>query len=135
MFKLLRRVVTIFLVGAALVVLAANEDVQDRFKGLIDPTEPLQLSLKGVDAESLGLRVNLDSLLRLAADYRVSSIIIRGDKRIAVVNDERVEEGSEIDGAVVASIDREGVTLTRGIEEFRVELYGASPKRKRVSDE
>jgi hypothetical protein len=135
MFKLLRRVVTIFLVGAALVVLAANEDVQDRFKGLIDPTEPLQLSLKGVDAESLGLRVNLDSLLRLAADYRVSSIIIRGDKRIAVVNDERVEEGSEIDGAVVASIDREGVTLTRGIEEFRVELYGASPKKKRVIDD
>ena len=135
MFKLLRRVVTIFLVGAALVVLAANEDVQDRFKGLIDPTEPLQLSLKGVDAESLGLRVNLDSLLRLAADYRVSSIIIRGDKRIAVVNDERVEEGSEIDGAVVASIDREGVTLTRGIEEFRVELYSASPKKKRVSDD
>jgi hypothetical protein len=135
MFKLLRRVVTIFLVGAALVVLAANEDVQDRFKGLIDPTEPLQLSLKGVDAESLGLRVNLDSLLRLAADYRVSSIIIRGDKRIAVVNDERVEEGSEIDGAVDACIDREGVTLTRGIEEFRVELYGASPKKKRVIDD
>lgn len=135
MFNFLRRVVKIGLIGAALVVLAANEDVQERFKGLIDPTEPLQLSLKGVDAESLGLRVNLDSLLLLAADYRVSSIIIRGDKRIAVVNDERVEEGSEIDGAVVASIDREGVTLTRGIEEFRVELYGASPKRKRVSDD
>jgi len=135
MFKFLRRVVTIGLVGAALVVLAANQNVQERFKGLIDPTEPLQLSLKGVDAESLGLRVNLDSLLRLAADYRVSSIIIRGDKRIAVVNDERVEEGSEIDGAVVASIDREGVTLTRGIEEFRVELYGTSPKKKRVSDD
>ena len=135
MFNFLRRVVKIGLIGAALVVLAANEDVQERFKGLIDPTEPLQLSLKGVDAESLGLRVNLDSLLRLAADYRVSSIIIRGDKRIAVVNDERVEEGSEIDGAVVASIDREGVTLTRGIEEFRVELYGASPKKKRVSDD
>jgi len=135
MFNFLRRVVKIGLIGAALVVLAANEDVQERFKGLIDPTEPLQLSLKGVDAESLGLRVNLDSLLRLAADYRVSSIIIRGDKRIAVVNDERVEEGSEIDGAVVASIDREGVTLTRGIEEFRVELYGASPKKKRVIDD
>jgi hypothetical protein len=135
MFNFLRRVVKIGLIGAALAVLAANEDVQERFKGLIDPTEPLQLSLKGVDAESLGLRVNLDSLLRLAADYRVSSIIIRGDKRIAVVNDERVEEGSEIDGAVVASIDREGVTLTRGIEEFRVELYSASPKKKRVSDD
>jgi hypothetical protein len=135
MFNFLRRVVKIGLIGAALVVLAANEDVQERFKGLIDPTEPLQLSLKGLDAESLGLRVNLDSLLRLAADYRVSSIIIRGDKRIAVVNDERVEEGSEIDGAVVASIDREGVTLTRGIEEFRVELYSASPKKKRVSDD
>jgi len=115
--------------------LAASTEEKNRFKGLIDPTEPLQLSLKGVDAESLGIRVNSDALLRLAADYRVSSIIIRGDKRIAVVNDERVEESSEIDGAVVASIDREGVTLTRGIEEFRVELYGASPKKKRVSDD
>lgn len=115
--------------------LAANTEEKNRFKGLIDPTEPLQLSLKGVDAESLGIRVNSDALLRLAADYRVSSIIIRGDKRIAIVNDDRVEEGSEIDGAVVASIDREGVTLTRGIEEFRVELYGVSPKRKRVSDD
>lgn len=115
--------------------LAVNTEEKNRFKGLIDPTEPLQLSLKGVDAESLGIRVNSDALLRLAADYRVSSIIIRGDKRIAIVNDDRVEEGSEIDGAVVASIDREGVTLTRGIEEFRVELYGVSPKRKRVSDD
>jgi len=115
--------------------LAASTEEKNRFKGLIDPTEPLQLSLKGVDAESLGIRVNSDALLRLAADYRVSSIITRGDKRIAIVNDDRVEEGSEIDGAVVASIDREGVTLTRGIEEFRVELYGASPKKLRVSDE
>ena len=115
--------------------LAVNTEEKNRFKGLIDPTEPLQLSLKGVDAESLGIRVNSDALLRLAANYRVSSIIIRGDKRIAIVNDDRVEEGSEIDGAVVASIDREGVTLTRGIEEFRVELYGVSPKRKRVSDD
>ena len=108
--------------------MGADSDFQERFRGLIDPAEPLQ-QFKGVDAESLGIRVNSDALLRLAADYRVSGIIIRGDKRIAVVNDERVEESSEIDGAVVASIDREGVTLIRGIEEFRVELY-AHRKRK-----
>ena len=125
----------VVMTALASTALAANTEEKNRFKGLIDPTEPLQLSLKGVDAESLGIRVNSDALLRLAADYRVSSIIIRGDKRIAIVNDDRVEEGSEIDGAVVASIDREGVTLTRGIEEFRVELYGVSPKRKRVSDD
>ena len=135
MCRLLLYLLITVLSGAGSSTLAADNDSQERFRGLIDPTEPLQLSLKGVDAESLGIRVNSDALLRLAADYRVSSIIIRGDKRIAVVNDERVEESSEIDGAVVASIDREGVTLIRGIEEFRVELYGASPKRKRVSDE
>jgi len=51
------------------------------------------------------------------------------------VNNQQVSVGSEIDGAVVASIDREGVTLTRGIEEFRVMLYGDSPKRKRSNDD
>ena len=135
MCRLLLYFLVTVLSGAASSTMGADNDSQERFRGLIDPTEPLQLSLKGVDAESLGIRVNSDALLRLAADYRVSSIFIRGDKRIAVVNDERVEESSEIDGAVVASIDREGVTRTRGIEEFRVELYGAAPKRKRVSDD
>ena len=135
MFRLPLYFLVTVLSGAASSTMGADNDFQERFRGLIDPTEPLQLGLKAVDAESLGIRVNSDALLRVVADYRVSSIIIRGDKRIAVVNDERVEESSEIDGAVVASIDREGVTLTRGIEEFRVELYGASPKRKRVSDD
>ena len=52
MFNFLRRVVKIGLIGAALVVLAANEDVQERFKGLIDPTEPLQLSQRSRCGES-----------------------------------------------------------------------------------
>jgi len=96
---------------------------------------PLQLSLKGVSSESLGLRVNTEVVQRLAGGYRVSSILIRGKDPIAFVNDQQVSVGSEIDGAVVASIDRDGVTLTRGIEEFRVTLYGDSPKRKRSNDD
>ena len=107
----------------------------NRFEGLVDPTLPLQLSLKGVSSESLGLRVNTEVVQRLAGGYRVSSILIRGKDPVAFVNDQQVSIGSEIDGAVVASIDREGVTLTRGIEEFRVTLYGDSPKRKRSNDD
>ena len=116
---------------AALLASAAD----NRFEGLVDPTLPLQLSLKGVSSESLGLRVNTEVVQRLAGGYRVSSILIRGKDPVAFVNDQRVSVGSEIDGAVVASIDREGVTLTRGIEEFRVTLYGDSPKRKRSNDD
>jgi len=116
---------------AALLASAAD----NRFEGLVDPTLPLQLSLKGVSSESLGLRVNTEVVQRLAGGYRVSSILIRGKDPVAFVNDQQVSIGSEIDGAVVASIDREGVTLTRGIEEFRVTLYGDSPKRKRSNDD
>jgi hypothetical protein len=116
---------------AALLASAAD----NRFEGLVDPTLPLQLSLKGVSGESLGLRVNTEVVQRLAGGYRVSSILIRGKDPVAFVNDQQVSIGSEIDGAVVASIDREGVTLTRGIEEFRVTLYGDSPKRKRSNDD
>jgi hypothetical protein len=108
---------------------------ENRFEGLVDPTLPLQLSLKGVSSESLGLRVDTEAVQRLAGGYLVSSILIRGEAPVAFVNNQQVSVGSEIDGAVVASIDREGVTLTRGIEEFRVTLYGDSPKRKRSNDD
>ena len=108
---------------------------ENRFEGLVDPTLPLQLSLKGVSSESLGLRVDTEAVQRLASGYRVSSILIRGEAPVAFVNNQQVSVGSEVDGAVVASIDREGVTLTRGIEEFRVTLYGDSPKRKRSNDD
>ena len=116
---------------AALLASAAD----NRFEGLVDPTLPLQLSLKGVSSESLGLRVNTEAVQRLAGGYHVSSILIRDKAPVAFVNIQQVSVGSEIDGAVVASIDREGVTLTRGIEEFRVTLYGDSPKRKRSNDD
>lgn len=108
---------------------------ENRFEGLVDPTLPLQLSLKGLSSESLGLRVDTEAVQRLVGGYRVSSILIRGEAPVAFVNNQQVSVGSEIDGAVVASIDREGVTLTRGIEEFRVKLYGDSPKRKRSNDD
>ena len=122
------------LIACCLIALLASA-ADDRFEGLVDPTLPLQLSLKGVSSESLGLRVNTEVVQRLAGGYRVSSILIRGKDPVAFVNDQQVSVGSEIDGAVVASIDREGVTLTRGIEEFRVTLYGDSPKRKRSNDD
>ena len=122
------------LTTCCLIALSASA-ADNRFEGLVDPTLPLQLSLKGVSSESLGLRVNTEVVQRLAGGYRVSSILIRGKAPVAFVNNQQVSVGSEIDGAVVASIDREGVTLTRGVEEFRVMLYGDSPKRKRSNDD
>lgn len=125
------------LILAACLALAVPQvtAAESRFEGLVDPTLPLQLSLKGLSSESLGLRVDTEAVQRLVGGYRVSSILIRGEAPVAFVNNQQVSVGSEIDGAVVASIDREGVTLTRGIEEFRVKLYGDSPKRKRSNDD
>jgi len=99
------------------------------FAGLVDPTMPLQLSLEGVSRDRLGERVT--EVVIEQKTYSVSSILVRPDAKFALINNRRVSEGDEIEGAVVASIDREGVTLRRGIETIRLSLYEQSIKKAR----
>ena len=99
------------------------------FVGLVDPTMPLQMSLEGVAENQLGERVT--EVVIESKTYQVSSILIRPNGKYALINQQQVQEGDEIEGAVVAKIDRDGVTLQRGIEAIRLSLYKDSTKRPR----
>jgi hypothetical protein len=99
------------------------------FVGLVDPTMPLQLSLQGVTSDQLGERVT--EVVIESKTYQVSSILIRPNGKYALINQQQVQEGDEIEGAVVTKIDRDGVTLQRGIEAIRLSLYKDSTKRAR----
>ncbi|MGY8854259.1 MAG: hypothetical protein ACKVKN_15240 [Pseudomonadales bacterium] len=99
------------------------------FVGLVDPTMPLQLSLQGVTRDQLGERVT--EVVIESKTYQVSSILVRPNGKYALINQQQVQEGDEIEGAVVAKIDRDGVTLQRGIEAIRLSLYKDSTKRPR----
>lgn len=99
------------------------------FAGLVDPTMPLQMSLEGVARDQLGERVT--EVVIESKTYQVSSILIRPNGKYALINQQQVQEGDEIEGAVVAKIDRDGVTLQRGIEAIRLSLYKDSTKRPR----
>ena len=125
MFRLIAIAIAIAVfVGGA----AAAEN--SSFVGLVDPTMPLQLSLEGVSQERLGERVT--EVVIEQKTYTVSSLLVRPDAKFALINQRRVSEGDEIEGAVVTRIDREGVTLQRGIESIRLSLYKQSIKKPRL---
>ena len=111
------------------IIFMGSSVLADDFLGLVDPTMPLQLSLDGVTEAELGERVTEVTIESKV--YQVSSILVRPNRKYALINERRVQEGDEIDGARVASIDREGVTLMRGIEAIRLSLHKASTKRTR----
>lgn len=118
----------ILLFGLCMVAVAPVTSAED-FSNLVDPTMPLQLSLEGVSQASLGKRVT--EVLIESTVYQVSSILVRPNRKYALINRQRVQEGDEIEGATVASIDRDGVTLMRGIEAIRLSLHKDSIKRPR----
>ena len=122
MFRLIAIATAVFVGGAAA---AENSS----FVGLVDPTMPLQLSLEGVSQERLGERVT--EVVIEQKTYTVSSILVRPGAKFALINQRRVSEGDEIEGAVVTRIDRDGVTLQRGIESIRLSLYKQSIKKPR----
>jgi len=129
MFKKLKWLLIVTLLVVAGYVIATDQ----RFADLIDPTLPLQLSLEGIDSELLGSRVS-EVVQKMTGTFKVSSVLIRGEQSVAFLNNQRVSVGSQIDGVTVVKIDRDGVVLRRGIEEFRVNLHEGSAKGKAAND-
>jgi hypothetical protein len=97
---------------------AAEGVTADDFEQLRDPTAPLSMNTRQMP-------VNLFNLL---TTYEVSSILIRPNMKVAVINSRQVREGETIGNAEVVSIDKNSVTLRVAGEEQVLELYGRSVK-------
>lgn len=99
---------------------AASDDLQT----LPDPTRPVLYDFQAA-AASGNL---LDSFFTPTASYTLSSVLIREQARIAVVNGKRVQVGDDVDGARVQRIDPAGVILDQNGEQITLALYASSIK-------
>ncbi|MCB1844601.1 MAG: hypothetical protein KDI09_16690 [Halioglobus sp.] len=83
---------------------------------LTDPTRPGNL-LPEVEAA------------RAEGELRVSAVFISGDRRIAVINGQRLREGESIGGATVSAIARNKVSFVRGDRAFSVPLLSGQSRQ------
>lgn len=100
-------------------VLAAEGVNNSDLERLVDPTAPLNRGVQNT------VQPNLFSLV---SSYKVNSILIRPNTKIAVINSRQVREGDLIGNAEVKSIEKTAVTLEIAGEERVLELYGLSIK-------
>jgi hypothetical protein len=100
---------------------------------LVDPTIPLGLVIGPEGGEGDG-EGSFD-LLGMFTSYELSSVLIRAEDRIAVINEERVRVGDSVGGARVTAIEPGHVTLNVNGKIETLELYGASIKTLVKGDE
>lgn len=68
-----------------------------------------------------------------ASHYRLQAVFVAAGRRIAIVNDQRVSRGDEINGARVLSIERDRVELDRSGRKWILELRGEPIKQPLAS--
>jgi hypothetical protein len=137
-FDLVKRahVLTLVAVVAASSAIGATQD--DELA--VDPTVPLSVAFSDSDAATIS---NADAdgsifdifTLDAFTTYELSSVLIRAEDRIAVINNERVRVGDKIGSAVVATIEADHVTLRVDGETQLLELYENSIKTLVKGDE
>ena len=88
-----------------------------------DPTRPPDIST-----------VSVESLESGEAPFRVSSILMAPGRKIAIVNESRVEVGDEVGGATVSEINAQAVLLEMGGEEIELRISGQPIKVIAKSD-
>lgn len=102
---------------------------------LVDPTMPLGFTpTDSADDGGLNAGSSFD-LFNLFTGYELSSVLIRTEDRIAVINDERVRVGDKVGSAVVASIEPGQVTLDVDGEIQTLKLYENSIKTRVTGDD
>lgn len=109
---------------------------------VVDPTVPLEVAFSPGDAASISNAVDSGSIFDIFGgigeaftSYELSSVLIRAQDRIAVINEERVRVGDKVGSAVVASIEADHVTLNVDGEIETVKLYENSIKTRVKGDE
>lgn len=107
---------------------------------LVDPTLPLAVVMdasgegeEGAEAGvaagfSLGFPGAGGLLSGMFTSYELSSVLIRGDSRIAVINEQRVRVGDSVGNARVTAIEPDKVSLNVDGQIQTLELYGNSIK-------
>jgi MSHA biogenesis protein MshK len=60
---------------------------------------------------------------------RVNAIFISGERRIAIVNGQRLRIGETVNGATVNRIEQDRVSFVRGDEVFAVPLISGSSRK------
>lgn len=96
---------------------------------LIDPTAPFLL-----DMENTGTQPVANVFARFN-NYDVSSILIRENLRIAVINSQRVREGEFIGNARVVSIEEGEVTIDLDGQTRVLSLHGGTTIKTRSSEQ
>lgn len=91
---------------------------------LVDPTTPLRSPASATSSEDGGLLGLLGGL----TTYELSSVLIRGDNRLAVINGQRVRVGDSVGAARVSAIEPDHVNLNVDGRIERLELYTGSIK-------
>lgn len=96
---------------------------------LIDPTAPFLLDIENTGGQSLA-----NAFARFT-NYDLSSILIRENLRIAVINAQRVREGEFIGNARVVSIDEGEVTIDLDGQTRVLSLHGGTVIKSRTSEQ
>ncbi len=119
--------IVIILLGLLVVVYArAAEPRNDDL--LTDPTAPL-FPTAGMGMDGEGSSGNSASdYLSGSGGYRLSSILIREEDRVAVINNQRLRVGESIGNARVTAIEQGSVTLNVDGDVQTLELYANSIK-------
>lgn len=103
---------------------------------VVDPTVPLNFVIPegGEGNGDVGIGGPFD-LLGLFTSYELSSVLIRAEDRIAVINGERVRVGDSIGSARVTAIESDHVTLNVNGKIETLERYTGSIKTLVKGDE
>ena len=122
MFRMIKGII-----GAGLLLLGALAE-GDELEALKDPTQPLRGSVKQITSGDSG--VLLDTFLEAFGAYTVGSILVSPNRKMAIVNGQQVQVGSEVDGAKVVSIDRDNVTLVINNETQQIFMNDGTLKQE-----
>ena len=85
--------------------------------GLQDPMKPPAIAIRKMRAEKLGNQPRPSPVKKIDVKppppLVLQSILFSNSRQVAIINEESLVKGDQIDGARIVSIDKDRVTLTR----------------------
>ncbi|MFT5321217.1 MAG: hypothetical protein ACI934_001365 [Pseudohongiellaceae bacterium] len=114
-------VAAILFAGFSMVSVKANAELVNG-EEMVDPTAPFFLRANGDAA------IANTSLITTFDNYEVSSILIRSNLKMAIINSQRVSEGDRVGNAEVVNIESNVVTINLDGELKELKLHGGSVK-------